>query len=187
LDAALTHFSLNGYDATGVAEICRSAKLSKGAFYHHFPSKQAVFLELIDRWLAELDEQMAEARHGAETTSEALLQMAGMVGHVFASASGHLPMFLEFLDKAMHDPAIWEATNMPYRRYRNFFARMIDDGIAAGTLRPADSELVAQILVSLAVGLVLQGLLDPHGADWGLVACEGVRMLLGGLQTEEHI
>jgi AcrR family transcriptional regulator len=30
-------FSLSGYDATGVAEICTEAQVSKGAFYHHFP------------------------------------------------------------------------------------------------------------------------------------------------------
>ena len=39
LDAAQGCFVQHGYDATGVAEICRSAGLSKGAFYYHFPSK----------------------------------------------------------------------------------------------------------------------------------------------------
>ena len=56
LDAAQSLFSQSGYDATGVAEICRAAGVSKGAFYHHFPSKQAIFLELLDGWLSRLDE-----------------------------------------------------------------------------------------------------------------------------------
>jgi len=187
LDAALTCFSQYGYDATGVAEICRCAGLSKGAFYHHFPSKQAVFLELLDRWLAGLDAQLAVARSSAETTSQALLQMAGMVGHVFSSASGNLPVFLEFLNKALHDPTVWQAANAPYRRYRDFFTSMIEDGIAEGSLHPVDAKLVAQVLVSFAVGLVLQGVLDPQGADWGQVAHEGVRMILDGLENEEEV
>ena len=52
LGAAYQLFSQSGYDATGVAEICQAAGVSKGAFYYHFPSKQAVFLELMDNWLA---------------------------------------------------------------------------------------------------------------------------------------
>jgi hypothetical protein len=41
LDAALEAFARYGYDATGVAEICRRADVTKGGFYHHFPSKWA--------------------------------------------------------------------------------------------------------------------------------------------------
>jgi AcrR family transcriptional regulator len=183
LEAALLSFSQQGYDATGVAEICRLAGLSKGAFYHHFSSKQAVFMELLNQWLAGIDAQLDAARSGAQTTSQAFQQMAGRMEHVFHSATGQLPMFLEFLSKATRDAEVLEATNAPYRRYRDFFARMIEDGIAAGTLEPADSTVVAQVIVSLAVGLVLQSLLDPHGADWGKTAQEGVRLVLAGLET----
>jgi hypothetical protein len=48
-----------------------------------------------------------------------------------------------------------------------------------------DPEIAAHIIVSLAVGLVLQGSLDPHGADWGRVLEEGVRLLLEGLTRQE--
>ena len=185
LDAARTSFSQHGYDATGVAEICRLAGLSKGAFYHHFSSKQAVFMELLNRWLEGIDTQLAAARSGAQTTSQAFQQMAGRMEHVFHSATGQLPMFLEFLSKAARDPEVLEATNAPYRRYRAFFAGMIEDGIAAGTLEPVDSKVVARVIVSLAVGLVLQSLLDPRGADWGKTAQEGVRLVLDGLEKGE--
>ena len=150
--------------------------------YLIYASKQAAFLELLDRWLAGLDAQLATARIGAETSPEALLQMAAMVGPVFQEASGQLPIFLEFWSKASHDPAIWQAANAPYRRYRAFFASLVENGIAEGTLRRVEPELAAQLFVSLAVGLVLQRLLDPQGADWGRVAQEGVRMILEGLQ-----
>ncbi|MCJ7737907.1 MAG: TetR/AcrR family transcriptional regulator [Anaerolineae bacterium] len=40
LDAAAAAFAEQGYDATGVAEICKRAGVSKGAFYYHFESKQ---------------------------------------------------------------------------------------------------------------------------------------------------
>ena len=48
IDSATRCFVREGYDSTGVAEICENAGVSKGAFYYHFESKEAVFLELID-------------------------------------------------------------------------------------------------------------------------------------------
>ena len=182
LEAAEECFARYGYDATGVAEICRRAGVTKGGFYHHFPSKQALFLELLDSWLADLDTGLAAARAGANTVPEGLVQMAGMVRPVFQVGSGRLPMFLEFWNKAAHDPAIWQATIAPYRRYRAFFSGLVEAGIAERTLRPVDPEVVAHVIVSLAVGLVLQGSLDPEGADWGQVAKDGIQMLLEGLQ-----
>jgi len=62
---------------------------------------------------------------------------------------------------------------------------MIESGIARGSLRPVDPDTTARVIVSLAVGLVLQGLLDTEGADWGQVAKEGMRMLLEGIEKKE--
>ena len=187
LEAAKECFAQRGYDGTGVAEICRHAGVTKGAFYHHFPSKQALFLELLNLWLAELDAQLATVHTKADTASEALLQMAEMAHPVFQMPSRQLPISLEFWTKAAHDPTVQQATIAPYRRYRDFFSAIIEAGITEGTLRPVDPEMAAQVIVSLAVGLVLQGLLDPHGANWGEVAQEGVRMLLEGLETNEKL
>ncbi len=184
LTAAQESFARYGYDATGVAEICRLAGVSKGAFYHHFPSKQAVFLQLLDHWLAELDVQLEAIRAGAETVTQGLVQMAGTAQLVFQAADGQLPIFLEFWTKAAHDPAVWQAMIAHYRRYRAFFADMIEAGIAEGTLRSVDPDITAQVIVSLAVGLVLQGLLDLHGADWGQAAREGIRMILDSIEVQ---
>ncbi len=94
LQAAEECFARLGYDATGVAEICARAGVSKGAFYHHFPSKQAVFLALLDRWLGELDLQMVAARERAANFPETLESMAGVVERLFDSPHPQLPMFL---------------------------------------------------------------------------------------------
>lgn len=40
--AAIHAFRRNGYDATSVDDICMAAGVSKGAFFHHFKSKEAI-------------------------------------------------------------------------------------------------------------------------------------------------
>ena len=61
LDAAKTLFVTNGFDATSVDEIARKAQASKGAVYHHFPDKQAIFTELFRSSQQAIIAKVAEA------------------------------------------------------------------------------------------------------------------------------
>lgn len=178
---ALDLFSRNGYEATGVAEICAAAGMSKGAFYHHFPSKQAVFLSLLEDWLAGLDREMATAFVPGESVAEGLMRMAGMLRQVFEVAGGHLPMILEFWAQASRDPAVWQATIAPYRRYQNIFAAYIEQGVQDGSLRPVNAQIAARLIVASAVGLLFEGVMDPQAADWGETAVQSIQLLIQGL------
>src|SRR5512147_2689837 len=85
LDVAGELFAERGYDATSVADICQQAGVTKGAFYHHFASKQSVFLELRDRWLEPLEAQLTLPRGEGETLPQLLQHVADMVQQVFAT------------------------------------------------------------------------------------------------------
>ncbi len=58
--AAIHLFSNSGYEAASVADICARAEISKGAFYHHFPSKQTLFLAIVEQWCRQFIDQAAE-------------------------------------------------------------------------------------------------------------------------------
>jgi TetR/AcrR family transcriptional regulator, transcriptional repressor for nem operon len=66
LDAALILIRQKGFAATSVDDLCAKAGVTKGAFFHHFPSKDAL--------------GVASAQHWAQVT-----------GALFASASYHQP------------------------------------------------------------------------------------------------
>jgi hypothetical protein len=68
------------------------------------------------------------------------------------------------------------------RRYRAWFAQVINAGIKEGTLRKVDRELAAQVLVSLGFGLIMLSLLDPHGDDWGDITSRALPLLMQGLE-----
>jgi len=186
LQAAMLCFSRSGYSSSGVAEICFEAGVSKGAFYHHFESKQSVFIELINSWLSALDANLNTARNHSQDVPVALLEMSGLFDVVFRQASNRLPMFLEIWLQASRDPAVWEALITPYMRFQTFFKDLISSGIDEGSLRDVDSNLAARALLSLAVGLLLQSLLDPVHSEQVQVAEEGFRIFTNGLRKVDH-
>ncbi len=186
LAAARKLFSQHGYDATGVAEICAEAGVSKGAFYHHFPTKQSTFLALLDDWLEGLDEQIQSILFTSPNMADGLVCMAGMAGKFAGDAGGNLPMFLEFWTQASRDPLVWQATIAPYQRYQQVFAGLVQTGIDEGSLRVTDPNLAARMLLALSVGLLLQASLDPQGADWSRTIEQALRLLLSGLERRDE-
>jgi len=50
LEASFALMRERGYSATSVDELCAEAGVSKGAFFHHFPSKDALAVAAVDRW-----------------------------------------------------------------------------------------------------------------------------------------
>ncbi len=52
LDAALSLIRAKGYTATTVDELCSAAGVTKGAFFHHFKSKDALGIAAAEHWSA---------------------------------------------------------------------------------------------------------------------------------------
>jgi AcrR family transcriptional regulator len=74
LDAAIELFGRNGFDATSVQSIVEQAQVTKGGFYHHFESKQALLHEIHDRFIEYHLERMRELLATADLPAEELLR-----------------------------------------------------------------------------------------------------------------
>jgi AcrR family transcriptional regulator len=61
IEAAMRVFSVRGYHHTSVDDIAAEADTSKGGIYFHFPTKQAIFLALLDRLASTLQSTVEQA------------------------------------------------------------------------------------------------------------------------------
>ncbi len=59
IDSAGKLFSLHGFDATSIDEICQAADVVKGTFYYHFKSKEDLVIELRKEMTSQLEENVA--------------------------------------------------------------------------------------------------------------------------------
>lgn len=64
LDTALDLMRKKGFDQVSIRDICKAAGLTTGAFYHHFPSKEA----LLEHGFTPLDEYMRHALKSCTAT-----------------------------------------------------------------------------------------------------------------------
>jgi TetR/AcrR family transcriptional regulator, repressor for uid operon len=185
LDTSLALFSQNGYDATSVAQICQDAQVSKGAFYHHFCSKQELFLALMETWLDSVVGLFRTAGNSAKTIPEALEQMADLSGGLFDALEGGFPILLEFWTQASRHPAVWEKAVAPYQRFLTYFTDMVQAGIDEGSFDPSvDPVNAARTLTSVAMGLMLQAIFEPEGAQWQDVTRSGIQLVINGMRSE---
>jgi AcrR family transcriptional regulator len=182
MEAAMGLFAQKGFEVTSVSDICETAGVSKGAFYHHFPSKQAIFQQGMEAWVESIDRQLTLVRETGVKVPEALAQMTHMMPEVYQAAMGGLPIFLEFLSHSYRDPDILQTMASPHLRYREFFTQMIQEGVDEGSLPDVDPDLISRIIVALAIGLLVEGLVNPNETDWARVAEEGIKLLTEGLQ-----
>lgn len=167
LAVAEQSFAERGYDVTSVDSICHAAGVSKGAFYYHFPSKGSVFVALLNAWLGELDRQFAAARAGGGSVPQQVAAMAAGVDEIYHVAGTKWNILLEFWAKSKADPEVAHSTVDMIRRYQGFFQQVLERGMSEGSLQVNDSNLAATVMLSVVLGLLLQGILDPEGKDWG--------------------
>ena len=67
LEAALSVIRAKGYSATTVDELCIGAGVTKGAFFHHFASKEALAVAAADFWSETTSGLFADADYHRHT------------------------------------------------------------------------------------------------------------------------
>lgn len=137
LDSALHLFVSRGYRSTNLEQIAGDAKLSKGAVYFYFGSKEAVLLELLKRVQAfVVDEALETARKAGPKASD---QIVAFLHHQANLGVTHrdevLLLILMSLEFGRTRGKVSKVTQTIYQRLYAFIEKVIRAGRASGELR----------------------------------------------------
>jgi AcrR family transcriptional regulator len=148
-----------GYAEAQVAAVAGRAGVATGTVYRHFPSKAELFAEVFrSASQREVDAVVAAAGDGATAPA----RIAAAV-ETFARRALRGRRLAWALIAEPVDPAV-EAERLAFRRaYRDAFAGVIADGVAAGELPEQDPATSAAALVG-AIGEALVGPVSPTAA-----------------------
>jgi TetR/AcrR family transcriptional repressor of nem operon len=91
LDAALSVIRTKGYCATTVDDLCAAAGVTKGAFFHHFKSKDAFGVAAADYWTEMTGALFAEAHY--HQLADPLDRILGYLALRKALLQGSVPEF----------------------------------------------------------------------------------------------
>ncbi|OBI56785.1 TetR/AcrR family transcriptional regulator [Mycobacterium sp. E787] len=152
LDRAASLFVRDGYDNVSLNDLIADAGVSKGAFYHWFPSKEALITALAERSASEafaaVEDAVAACQGDALARLNASLragfdanlkvggpeQLAAMVS-LLRSDNAHLYARILAVEQAMVLPLL---------------TRLISEGVAEGVFDTFDPEGVADMIYGLA-------------------------------------
>jgi TetR/AcrR family transcriptional regulator, cholesterol catabolism regulator len=173
LHAAMDVFAQRGYHGTTVDDIAAASDTSKGAFYHYFPSKQGIFVSLLDQLAAMVEagvEMAIESEEGALAKVEAALRVVLEV----ASQRRDLARIL-LIEAAALGPEFEQSRLGIHRRFAVLIRRHLDHAVADGAIPAQDTGAASAAWIGAINEIVTQQLAN----DGDLIAMlPALRLLL---------
>jgi AcrR family transcriptional regulator len=90
LDEATALFAERGYAGTSLEDVALASRVTRGAVYHHFASKQALFEAVLDRQEARVTAEVIAAASTADPWDAAMLALDTYLTHCCDPVYGRL-------------------------------------------------------------------------------------------------
>lgn len=184
VNSALALFEANGYHVTTVEELVEHAGLTKGAFYHHFASKEDVLRVIHDDYL---DASLERARAVLETPTPAREQLRELIAGAIVDIEryrSHVAVFLQegrFLT-GERLRQVKERRDEVDSLYTSVIQRGIADGEFSSRLNP---RLMSFAIIGMCAW-VLRWYQPGKGLRAEEIADQFSELVLGGLDAGDH-
>ena len=141
LDAAARVFATKGYHRTLVDDIAAAADTSKGGVYFHFPTKQSIFLALLDQLavlLRDRIEQAVATQHDPLARADAALRI------VLDTFADHRRLARLFLVEALGAGPEFNGRMLAIRaEFAKLIRRHLDEAVASRAVPEQDTAVAA--------------------------------------------
>jgi AcrR family transcriptional regulator len=177
LAAARTVFATRGLGATRVSHIATKARISQGLVYHYFPTKEALFTEIVEGALREFVRLADDARRAPGSAWERLQRLCElMLAGVLDAPDYPLVILQAFTSDAVPEEARTAVARYGSQSMRHMVG-LIRAGQAEGTVVAGDP-----VELALAFSACIQGIamsrLQVRGPEVPLPRAETVLRLL---------
>jgi AcrR family transcriptional regulator len=178
IDSALALFERNGFHATSVQAVADDADVTKGAFYHHFESKdqlvQIIHDELLDYMLREL-RSIDETVSGPDAQLRAVIRA---IVHTTVRFRSHVAVY--YHERRYLADARFRGVRRKHEEVLERTGAILRAGIDDGTFRGDIDPTVATCGIHGMAGWAHQWL-RANGTDPEQVAILLADMVLGGV------
>ena len=168
LDTAAQLFASAGYVGTSLRDVADACGIQAGSLYHHFESKEAIAVELIERYHAELDE-IGHAVDTASLTRAELLPHTYALGIEIAACALRHRAALQLSLYEPHAGASPELVKLAATRpdaVTGAMRALLDAGQAAGQIKARiDRSVLAEQLCETMLHIGLSNLHKESAAD----------------------
>jgi TetR/AcrR family transcriptional regulator, transcriptional repressor for nem operon len=162
LDAASELFHSHSYAHVGIATVCDRAGVSKGSFFHFFPSKRDLALAVMDQFRERFARTLiAEAFAPSLPPLERIERFVQGV-YVFQKAQfeafGHLPgcpFGNLVMEQATQDEVLRRKVDSILRSITNHFRAAVSDAVQSGAFPPVNEEATAEAMLGYLEGIQL--------------------------------
>ena len=139
LAAAQTLFGSRGYARTRIADICSEAGVAKGLFYWYFPTKESLFVELVQSMRLQLRRAQATAMDSDSDPITRIRQgTQASVRFMLANQS-----YFAFLDLQRADPTVAAVLEEGSDVYERDILRLIAEAQRDGMIPDRDAHFYA--------------------------------------------
>lgn len=155
LDQAVRTFAELGYRGTDVQVIADGAGVGKGTVYRYFRSKEDLFWATTYEVLLRLDQHTLQAMESVDGACAKLRAAAAAYSQFFLGSPQYLELFLQ--DLAEFRGSGPESHREQHENMIRKTDEILQQGIAAGELRPMDTRQTTLAFGSLLFGATVLG------------------------------
>ena len=194
LEAAKQVFFEDGFEAANLDEVARRAGLAKGTIYRYFTSKAELYVEVL---VLNADAFVERMRRLIDPRLDAAQQMRNLglfYFHHYAENPEYFRIFWALENQRMIGDLPLElvrAVSDLWRRCLEILAEQIERGVKDGVFGPCDPWETANILWSMANGLIQSdGAAERRalrGGEVERVFRNALDLLIRGLQSESGL
>jgi len=162
LDAAVRVFSKKGYHDTRVDEIVQESETSKGAVYFHFPSKEQIFLALVDDFAGLLEKKLVST---IDETGDGVMAVDRALTVGLETFAKYRSLAKIFLVQAVGLGSAFEEKRLQILdRFAGVIQMYLDQAVEEGEIPPLDTRIAAFVWIGAINEVVIRWVHDGEPA-----------------------